>query len=391
MRILFCKWNGCAEYGLESAWKRMGHQVSEVFYDFPGADYSQECLALLQRKFNNAAYDMVFSQNFIPIVSKVCQIYKIIYVSWIMDSPAHHLYSNAVENSCNRIFIFDRILYQRFAGRNPNRIFYYPLATCVEEWKQVLASSHPRRNFSADVSFLGSLYIEESNYDQVTDIPLYLKGYLDGLIEAQLNVYGYNFFEDVLPQETAEQYAQYARWMQAEDYVQDVRSIVAQEYLSKKCSQLERIRISEVLANSSYDYKLYTNSPVLESMRDCSQGVVGYYDEMPWVFRDSKINLNITAKGIQSGLPLRLFDIMGCGGFALTNYQPELAEYFEIGKELAVYESIPHLMEQVSYYLEHAEERAEIANNGYEKVKRCFTYDIALTDMLKLALPPLSV
>lgn len=386
MRILFCKWNGCCEAGIEAAWKRLGYQVDSLFYDFPKADYSEECLLLMQKQLDAIQYDFVFSHNFIPIVSKICQIYKLPYMSWIMDSPAYHLYSKAVENSCNRIFIFDQMLYQEFVDRNPKGIFYFPLATCVPEWDEVFAKPHPKRDYHADVSFLGSLYIEESFYDTVEHVPQYLQGYLDGLIEAQLNVYGYNFLEEVLSPAMASEYAGYADWRKAEDYILNERAVVAQEYLSKKCSQLERVRISEILAAADWDYKLYTNSPVPQSLQNCSQGVAGYYEEMPWVFRESKINLNITAKGIRSGIPLRMMDIMGCGGFVLTNYQTELPQYFEIGKELAVYESIPHMLEQIAYYLEHEEERLEVARRGYEKVKQCFTYDIALRDMMQLAL-----
>lgn len=385
MKVLFCKWNGCAEIGLEAALTRLGCEVDSLFYQFEGSDYSKECLQLLQDKLNGAKYDFVFSHNFIPLVSKVCNIYRIKYVSWIMDSPAYHLYSHALRNACNYVFIFDRVLYEQFVHENPGHIFYYPLATCMDKWEAVLYNNPPKRGFQADVSFLGSMYVTECYYDEVKDIPDYLKGYMDGLIEAQLNVYGYNFLEDVLSQELAEQYADYACWMQAEDYTRDVKGVVASVYLGKKCAQLERFRIAEALADSEWDFKLYTNSPVPKKLLHVNQGVVGYYDEMPFVFRDSKINLNITSKSIRSGLPLRMFDIMGCGGFLLTNYQTELPEYFEIGKEVAVYESIPHMMEQIAYYITHEEERQEIARNGYEKVKGCFTYDIVLKDMLEMA------
>lgn len=34
----------------------------------------------------------------------------------------------------------------------------------------------------------------------------YLKGYLDGLIEAQLKVYGYNFLEECITEEIVEEF-----------------------------------------------------------------------------------------------------------------------------------------------------------------------------------------
>lgn len=384
MRILFCKWNGCAEIGMESAMKRLGHTVDSVQYAFEGADYSEECVNLLQTQLEQNRYEMVFSQNFIPIVSKVCNIFRVKYISWVMDSPAYHLYAQTLKSPYNYVFIFDRMLYERFVHVNPEHIFYYPLATCMKEWENAKKQT-PKRNFSADVSFLGSMYVTESVYDSVKDVPEYIHGYMEGLLEAQLNVYGYNFLEDALPIEIAMQYAEYADWRQTEDYVRDVKGVVSQVYLGKKCAQMERFRIAETLMDSEIDFKLYTNSPLTGKLQTVNQGVVGYYDEMPHVFAQSKINLNITSKSICSGLPLRMFDIMGCGGFLLTNYQSELAEYFEIGKELAVYESIPHLLEQVRYYVDHEDERREIAKRGYEKVKQHFSYDVALPELFYIA------
>ena len=90
---------------------------------------------------------------------------------------------------------------------------------------------------------------------------------------------------------------------------------------------------------------------------------------MPYIFHNSKINLNITSKTIESGIPLRVFDILSCGGFCLTNYQPEIARYFTDGEDLVMYSSMEDLVDKVAYYLEHDEEREQIARNGYEKLK----------------------
>ncbi len=383
MKILFCKWNGCCEAGIEAAFVKIGYEVDSLFYNFAGADYSEECLAMLQRQLSMNQYGFVFSHNFIPIISKVCEIYHLVYVSWIMDSPAHHLYSKAIYNSCNRIFIFDRALYDKFVQKNPERIYYHPLATCVSHWDRVLEDKERENRFLAEVSFLGSLYIERCHYDFVEGVPPYVKGYMDAMIESQLNVYGYNFLYDCLDDKVTLAYAKCADWCIPEDYEDDIRDVVAQNYLGQKCAQLERLKIAECLADSKFDFKLYTNSVVPGVLQGCSQGVVGYYDEMPQVFYHSKINLNITSKSICTGLPLRIFDIMGCGGFCLTNYQAELPEYFDIGRDLAVYESIPHLLEQITYYLLHDDERREIAGHGYEKVKKYFSYECALREILE--------
>lgn len=60
----------------------------------------------------------------------------------------------------------------------------------------------------------------------------------------------------------------------------------------------------------------------------------------------------------------------------MSNFQPELAEYFENGKEMLIYESPEDALAKADYYLDpkHEEERKKIALNGYEKVKRDFNY-----------------
>lgn len=106
---------------------------------------------------------------------------------------------------------------------------------------------------------------------------------------------------------------------------------------------------------------------------------------MPAVFRGSKINLNITLRSITSGIPLRALDIMGAGGFLMSNYQAELSEYFIDGKDMVLFDSPEDMQWKIRYYLKHDDERQQIAKNGFEKVKRKFSYDIQLEKMMRLA------
>ncbi|MCR4806605.1 MAG: DUF3880 domain-containing protein [Lachnospiraceae bacterium] len=88
--------------------------------------------------------------------------------------------------------------------------------------------------------------------------------------------------------------------------------------------------------------------------------------EMPKIFNLSRINLNMTMRPIEKGLPLRCFDILGCGGFLMTNYQEELDDMFVIGRDLEAYSSLEELIDKCAYYLTHEEERAAIARRGRE-------------------------
>ena len=102
---------------------------------------------------------------------------------------------------------------------------------------------------------------------------------------------------------------------------------------------------------------------------------------MPLVFTGSRINLNITLRSIHSGIPLRVLDIMACGGFVLTNWQPEIEEYFADGEEIVMFRSLEECMSKIDYYLTHEEERKQIARNGQKKVREAFSYQIGLAKL----------
>ena len=99
---------------------------------------------------------------------------------------------------------------------------------------------------------------------------------------------------------------------------------------------------------------------------------------MPLAFANAEINLNISLKCIRTGVPLRVFDVLSCGGFLITNFQAELPELFEIGRELVCYSSVAELKELVDYYLRHEEERKRIAENGLRRIQECYTPEIQM-------------
>lgn len=68
---------------------------------------------------------------------------------------------------------------------------------------------------------------------------------------------------------------------------------------------------------------------------------------------------------------------MGAGGFLISNWQPELAECFEEGKEVVMYYDRNDLMSKIEYYLQNEDERMKIAENGQKKIIEQFDYSCA--------------
>ena len=130
---------------------------------------------------------------------------------------------------------------------------------------------------------------------------------------------------------------------------------------------------------------LFTRDPHFQLPNLTNHGPVRYYDEMPFVFQQSRINLNISLRSILSGIPQRAFDIMGSGGFLLSNFQSDFLDDFVPGEDFDYYESEEDLLGKIDYYLSHEKEREAIAQNGHRKIANAHTYRHRIRAMLEYA------
>ena len=388
MNILFYRYGSICEPDIIASFKHLGFNITEDTREVYNKQLlPSDCIKGLNELLKQDTYSFIFSINFFPSVSDVCNIWGIPYLCLIVDSPVLELFSTSLANPCNKVFLFDRQLYNDFHHINPDGIFHIPLATNVRDnyATATMASAADRARFSSDISFIGSLYSEKCLYNQIT-LPEKMRGYVDGLIEAQLLVYGYNFIEECVTPELIEAFCKVRpELINFPDSMKvDTKAVIAQHIISVKVAEQERLRYLKALSEH-FNVDLYTGSDTYSLPLIHNRGFAKTNTEMPIIFHQSKINLNLTAKSIRSGLSLRIFDVLGCEGFLITNYQAELPEHFNIGEDLEAYTSLDDLMGKCEYYLSHDKERREIAHNGFEKVKKYHTYDIRLTQMLEIA------
>ncbi len=386
MNILFYRYNSICEPDIIAIMKRLGHTVTEITEEMRNKELgARGQMNLVSAALKKQESQIVFSINFFPVVSEVCNIFHIPYVCWIVDSPVMELYSHSIRNGWNRIFMFDYALYEEFHSENPKGIFYLPLGADYTRLDALIETitKEDEEKYSAEVSFIGSLYTEKCPYNRLKDESSWLKGYLDGVIEAQLKVYGYNFLEECITGQVLQEFKEKVPFYRfPEKANHNDKAVMAHLYLGNKVTEQERLRL---LGRVSQEFKLdlYTASDFSPLPKANYRGLARTTTEMPKIFHLSKVNLNFTSKPIRTGIPLRLWDILGAGGFALTNYQSEIPEYFEVGKDLDVYASEEELIDKIKYYLEHEEERREIARNGYQKAKGQYSLELRVKQILQ--------
>jgi spore maturation protein CgeB len=101
-------------------------------------------------------------------------------------------------------------------------------------------------------------------------------------------------------------------------------------------------------------------------------------------FGGAKVVLNSLHYAELQGVNLRLFEATAAGGFVLTSAVPGLEDYYEPGKEVAVFDTIDELRAAIAHFLERDEERAEIAAAGQVRAHRDHSYAVRLREMLAI-------
>lgn len=375
MKILFIDTPAFAKLDMIEAFQSH-HITCDLFLD---EHYHERRNQDLEQHFDiaieQADYDFVFSFNYFPIVSYCCMKHDVRYVSYVYDSPLVSLYSYTLINPCNFVFTFDKATYLQFQNAGINTVYYLPMAANVKRLLSLTQSTDAFAKYKGDVSFVGSLYTEDHNlFDRMTGLPDFTRGYLDGIMDLQQKVYGNFFIEELLHDNILKDMMHSLEYKTQKDSVESPAYVYANYFISRKITAKERHDLLLAISNI-FSLKLYSPRPDVSLPHVTYMGIVDYYNEMPLVFRNSKINLNISLKSIQTGIPLRCMDILGSGGFLLSNFQADFLDMFAPGEDFVYYESEEDLIQKIAYYLSHESERMQTIENAVGKMLEKHTYE----------------
>lgn len=374
MKVLYISWDSCAREDIPEALGDFGFGVEEYWIDARKNTLGDQKLkAEILRLIRRENFAFVFSWNFFPIVSEACGEAGMKYASWVYDSPLRSLWHPEAGQPWNYIFIFDAEDYLELSQRLET-VYYLPLAANAAQFDRYRQEEIPEL-YQVPVSFVGSTYMESrySGYQNLQQLEPYQKGYVEGMMKAQQMVYGTYVLEELMEPALIEGLKQIHPMGISEEEHYQYEKHMAQVVLARYITALERKDILSLLSEK-YPVYLYTKKKTLWLPRIINRGRAGSRKESCFIFSSSKINLNMTLRSIRTGIPLRALEIMAAGGFLLTNYQSEFLQYFEPDVDFVYYESYEDLLKKVDYYLSHEEERAQIAQSGYEKVKAYHSY-----------------
>lgn len=146
------------------------------------------------------------------------------------------------------------------------------------------------------------------------------------------------------------------------------------------------------LLTTNYDIKIYGNQWWIDNSRRVCLSPVHYggylpNEDLPAVCSSAKIILGIhSVNTSQTMMSMRTFEILGSGGFFLTQWTEAIENLFQNHKHLVWSKSAEETIDLVNYYLQHPELRTIIARQGQEEVYASHSYHKRIRDLQ----PPLA-
>lgn len=94
------------------------------------------------------------------------------------------------------------------------------------------------------------------------------------------------------------------------------------------------------------------------------RGPADWESDLPAILNATGISLNLSKLPFPGTVGARVFEVLSCGGFLLSNRYPGIEALFEDGREVVYYDDFDDLDRKVLYYKDRPGERREIGLRG---------------------------
>ena len=387
-QILIFQWDSIGKDDVVEGFKKLGF-ICDTLYIGSGKEARKDIYKdVVRAGLSGNNYAFVFSTNYFYNIAEVCNEVGVPYLSWSYDSPMRVDHEEKLSMDTNKVFFFDSKETEYYkTNYGCNNVYHLPLAVNLDRFEKVLSKPADSK-YTADVSFVGRLYDSKFS-DALATLDDYRRNFLLGITDAALRTRDAEHIYSICNQGFVDWIDNKAFCDAINGDFEDHDDVDRTAYrvgiqLCKYSTNKERILLLGMLG-PHFDVKLYsdTSSEFLKGVKEC--GTVEYFNESPFVFNNSKINLNSTYLSIRSGIPLRCLDIMGCGGALLSNRQRDFELDFEDKKSVLLYGSPEEAYDKCEYFIKHDDERKKLALEGQRIVREKYNYEVKIREMLRLS------
>ena len=345
---------------------------------------SVEEISLTIRRFNP---QVAFAINYVNGLAELFESHGVDLICWEVDPATDHLKPISTSSDRAYVFTYREANVDEFVKAGFNNVEHLPLASDTEKRMPTKLSAEEHDIYDAELSFVGSSMIENAISLRKIFLSQY-KAYQDGsadtvedgnrLLEEILSVQRQNFSIYVIPDLLDKYFSGFISYLLELPGAHDPFILVGEIAAAEK-------RANYIANLGSLGVKVWGDDGWLrtEQYGVKYMGRAGHTFEINKIYSASSINVDINRLYQMDIIPMRVFDIMACGGFVLAEYSKELSNIFDIGKEVETYSTLDELVSKATYYLDHESEALEIAERGRDAVQKNHTISGRVKHMLK--------
>jgi spore maturation protein CgeB len=338
--------------------EKLGHRVFTIA---PGPDFIRRLLNLLVE----ARPDFLLAINHLGFdeegkLTELLTELKLPFASWYVDSPTYILYDSGVNCSpwC-ALFCWERSYLRPVEEMGFHSPTFLPLATDPDIFSPGGNSTNGR--YAASLAFVGdSMETAQREWDKKISKSVRKELASISAVKMQID----------RKKEILENFPSLAGHALCKRSGLDIEAA-----LIWKATQGYRVRLARslmplglVVYGDAGWRRLMDRNGVLRPQVD-------YFRELPYVYRGTAVNINCTSFQMRTAVNQRVFDVPGCGGFLLGDWQEDMERFFEVGKEAICFRSVEEAASLAAHYLGNEAERKRIAEAARKRVLAEHTYE----------------
>ncbi len=346
-------------------------ELGYTLYTLDVKRLSVEEISLTIRRFNP---QVAFAINYTNGLAELFESHGVDLICWEADPATDHLTPISTSSDHAYIFTYREANVEKFVKTGFKNVEHLPLASDTEKRLPTKLSNEEHDIYDAKLSFVGSSMTENAISLRKIFLSQY-KTYRDGsddaveegnrLLEEILSVQRRNFSIYVIPDLLDKYFSGFISYLLKIPGAHDPSILVGEIAAAEK-------RADYIANLGSLGIKIWGDDGWMstEQYGVKYMGSAGHNYEINKIYSASSINVDINRLYQMDIVPMRVFDIMACGGFVLAEYSKEIGNIFEIGKEVETYSTLDELVSKATYYLDHETEALEVAERGREEVRK---------------------
>ena len=332
--------------------------------------------------------ERVITVNFDQGVALACQDQGVPLVIWDVDPKTDRTPISPPSATNIRVLTLREANVETLKASGFTDVKHLPVGVDVEKRRPMELKPSEMDRYAAPVSFVGSSLIQRARRFKRLFLQLYAsfdccgtetfeetEARLESLLAAERADYS-TYVTDKLVEESFGEFLQAAQRCGTPDDPQKwVAEIVASH---KRIAYVSALADENIHVWGDAEWKrIATKNRGMRYM-----GAASFGHEMTLVYNGAGINVDVNRIYQPDVVPLRVFDVLACGGFLIAEHSDALAHLFKIGEELESYRTLEELEQKVAHYRAHPDEARSIAERGLAAVRARHTMRLRVKQLL---------